>query len=105
MRVSGFHALATAFLVFCGAAGCGAPGRVRYEESLARTPEPAIHAVHSERLLELMRGLERLRDERLPQAMDVEAAETRRAEGIAEVAHAMMASARLIPSPPLTSRL
>lgn len=86
-----FVALAAARLL-----GCGAPAQVRYEESLERTPPPAAHAVHGERLDELMRGLERLRSERLPQAMDVREAGNRRADQIATVARAMAASAARI---------
>ena len=36
------------------------PARVQYERQLEETPGPATHAVHSARLEQLMRGLERL---------------------------------------------
>ena len=79
------------------ALACGGPAQLRYEEELARTPAPAAHAVHSERLAELMRGLERLRSERLPPAMDAEMEREARAQLVAGVAVAMAASAAGIP--------
>jgi cytochrome c556 len=76
--------------------GCGGPAQLRYEEDLERTPAPAAHGVHSERLAELMRGLERLSQERLPRAMDVSGERERRADEIASVARAMADSAQRI---------
>jgi len=79
------------------ALACGGPLQQRYEEELAETPAPAAHAVHGMRLAELMRGLERLRSERLPQAMDVETERESRAQLVSEVALAMADSAERIP--------
>jgi len=79
------------------ASACGLPAQLRYEERLDQTPVPARHAVHSERLQELMRGLERLSSERLPQAMNLEVARQRQAGEIAEVARAIAVTARQIP--------
>ena len=84
--------IATSLLV----GGCGAPAQVRYEETLERTPAPAAHAVHEERLLQLMRDLDRLRDERLPKAMDVEVEAQRQAREVERVARAMAESASRI---------
>ncbi|MDX1649494.1 MAG: hypothetical protein R3263_06540, partial [Myxococcota bacterium] len=67
----------------------------RYQEELARTPPAAEHAVHAERLADLMRGLARLTRERLPQALDVESARARRASGVREAAQAVAASEEL----------
>jgi len=52
-----------------------------------------------------MRGLERLRGERLPQNMELSVQEERRAEQIAEVARAMQASAARIPDAAAESAL
>jgi cytochrome c556 len=97
MRIRRIPGLGLALLA-CAALGCGAPRQLRYEEELERTPPAAAHAVHSQRLAELMRGLERLRGERLPQNMEVSVQEERRAEQIAEVARSMQASAARIPN-------
>ena len=80
-----------------GAPGCHGPAQIRYEEQLERTPAPAAHAVHSDRLAELMRALDRLRDERLPQAMEVGLERERRAEAVREVALGLARSAARIP--------
>jgi hypothetical protein len=79
------------------ALACGGPAQRRYEDELEATPAPAVHVVHGERLVELMRGLERLRRERLPKEMNVEAELEVRSERVAEVALALAASARRIP--------
>jgi hypothetical protein len=39
---------------------CSASPQWRYEEKLANTGEPALHAVHSDRLVELMAELDRI---------------------------------------------
>ena len=80
------------------AAGCGAPPSVRYAERLEGASGEAAHGVHSERLSELMRGLQRLQAERLPQAMDAEIEERRRAAEIADVARSMARSSEEIPA-------
>jgi hypothetical protein len=87
-----------ALLVASAAApGCRGPAQVRYEEALEQAPAPAAHAVHGERLVDVMRALERLRDERLPAAFDVEAERERRGRRVSEVALAMAAAAERIP--------
>lgn len=80
------------------AASCAPPAQLRYEESLERGPGPAAHAAQSQRLDELMRGLARLRDDRLPRNMDVRGEEERRAERISKVALAMARAADSIPA-------
>ncbi len=92
----GFASLAGAALLLGSAPGCRGPAQVRYEQQLERTPEPAAHAVHGERLAELMRALDRLRGERLPQAMEVGVERDRRAEAVREVALGMARSAARI---------
>ncbi len=99
MRASVPLAVGALVLVACTApalVACTAPAQVRYEEELARTARPAAHAVYSDRLAELMRGLERLSRERLPRAMDVRREEERRADEIASIASAMAVSAAQI---------
>jgi len=61
------------------------------------SPPEAVHGVHSERLVELMRGLDRLRNERLPTSMDVASMETLQAEEIERVSGSLAESARAIP--------
>lgn len=76
---------------------CAPPAAERYEEELARTAPAAEHAVHAARLAELMRGLDRLTAERLPQAMDVQTERARRAERVRAAAEAVADSAARIP--------
>ena len=84
-------------LAVIGLVACARPAQLRYEEELRRTPPPARHAVHGQRLAELMRGLERLAVERLPQALDPRETEERRSVEVAAVARAMATSADRIP--------
>jgi len=88
--------LEAALVLALAAAGCAPPARVRYEERLEEVAAPAEHAVHSERLQEIMRGLDRLSRERLPQAFDVEAERKRRVAAVVEHALAMAESASRI---------
>ncbi len=76
--------------------GCGRPAELRYEADLEKTPDSAVHAVHDVRLAEVMRGLETLRRERLPTAIDPEEAQARQAREVARVARAMADSASRI---------
>jgi cytochrome c556 len=96
MRLARAGLVATSLLL-ASALGCGAPAWVRYEEELERTPAPAEHAVHSDRLASLMRGLDRLHGERLPQAMDVGIERERRAEAVRAAALGIARSAARIP--------
>lgn len=80
------------------ALACARPARLRYEERLEETPPAAVHAIHAQRLAEVMRGMERLVQERLPRALDAEWERERRAREIAGVAAAIAASAREIPA-------
>jgi cytochrome c556 len=78
--------------------GCAVPAQLRYEREVEDTAPAALHGVHTQRLVELMRGLERLRNERLPTAMDVAGAETAREREIEQVSRSLAASARAIPA-------
>lgn len=75
------------------AAACRGPADVRYQEAVEEAPAPAVHAVHSERLQTVMRGLRRLRDERLPVTLDLAVERERRLRRVSEVAEAMAESA------------
>ena len=86
-----------ALALACLGPGCGGPAQLRYEQEAARAAPSAEHAVHSRRLAQVMRELDALRTERLPQAIDPRAEEARRAEEVAEVARAMAAAADRIP--------
>jgi len=88
--------LAASLVLALAAAGCAPPARIRYEERLEEVAAPAEHAVHSERLQEIMRGLDRLSRQRLPQSFDVEAERRRRAAEVVEHALAMAESASRI---------
>jgi cytochrome c556 len=66
---------------------------VRYREQLGHASPGARHALHAERLQQLMRSLDRLSRERLPQAMDLETERERRVRAISEVAGALAGSA------------
>lgn len=85
-------------MLLFGAAACGGPAQLRYEQRVEKTPAAAEHSVHSERLVELMRGLDRLRFERLPKAMDVEIERERQVREIEEVARSIARSAEQIPA-------
>ena len=84
-------------LVLLGAMGCAAPEQTRYEQELERVDAVAAHAVHNERLQQVMRRLGRLEAERLPQALDVSAARRRQVEAVVRISHAMAESAAQIP--------
>jgi cytochrome c556 len=91
------RSVACFLLIVAPLAGCSRPARLAYEEDLARTPAGASHGVHSERLLAVMRGLDRLTRERLPQDVDVESEREVRVEELVELARAIADSAEQIP--------
>jgi cytochrome c556 len=74
-------------------AACAPPAQIRYETRLEEVPAAATHAIHDERLEQLMRGLERLQGARLPQALDLAEQRERQVEELVEVAQAMAGSA------------
>jgi len=76
---------------------CRGPALWRYEDAVDRTPPAAAHAVHEERLAELMRSVDRLRVERLPQALDPRVEQARQAREVERIARAMAESAAEIP--------
>jgi hypothetical protein len=90
--------LPVAGLLTFGPWGCAPPAQIRYEDRLEDTTARAEHAVHSDRLEQVMGGLERLSDERLPKAMDLREERARRVKVVVKVARAMAKSARRIPA-------
>jgi cytochrome c556 len=79
-------------------AACGGPAQLRYEKQLEHAPAAAAHAVHEQRLGELMASLDELRNERLPKALDVEVEQERQTREVVRVARAMADSAARIPA-------
>jgi hypothetical protein len=75
---------------------CTRPIEDRYGRDLVIASPAAEHAVHRERLDWAMRKLGRLRDERLPKALDPELDRRRRIEAVVEIATAMAESAQRI---------
>ena len=76
---------------------CSKPLQVQYEQELERASASQRHAIHDERLQQLMRGLDRLSNERLPKSMDVESERRFRAGEVAAAARALSEAASLIP--------
>lgn len=98
MRTAGLRctALAGWLALALGASGCARPAQVEYERRLDATPPAARHAVYSDRIRELMDALDRLENERLPQAMDVSRERQRRIADVRRLALEMAASAAQI---------
>lgn len=84
-------------IMLAALSACIQPAQQRYEEVLLETPQPAQHAVHNERLRQIMRNLERLALDRLPQSMDLRVERQRRVEEVARIALGMAAAADRIP--------
>jgi len=82
------------------ALACWGPAQWRYEKALEQASEPAAHGVHDERLADLMRDLDRLRDQRLPKAFDLREQEALQLRELAGVAQAMAKSATKISAAP-----
>ncbi len=79
------------------ALACAEPPRERYAERLGESAPAARHAVHSDRLRAVMQRMERLSDERLPRALDVEATHEARIAELEEVARGIADSTERIP--------
>jgi cytochrome c556 len=76
---------------------CRPAPRETYELRLSHTPGPALHAVHSQRLKEVMAEMQYLLADRLPQELNADQRRTERARELAKVAGAMADDARRIP--------
>jgi len=79
-------------------AGCTLSPRQKYEQRLADTGAPALHAVHGDRLNDVMKELNSLTSEqmRLPQEMDGTAARQQQAREVSRVATKLAADAALL---------
>jgi cytochrome c556 len=79
-------------------AACTLSPRQKYEQRLADTGAPALHAVRSDRLSDVMRELNSLTSEqmRLPQEMDGTAARQQQAGEVAKVATKLAGDAALL---------
>jgi cytochrome c556 len=97
MRIPRPRARSSIALLLLLLSACGPASRIRYEERLAETPVPARHWLESERLSQVMRRLDRLASERLPQAFDVHIERERQVEEVVRIARSMAESAERIP--------
>lgn len=84
-------------IVWLLALACSRPAALRYEEQLDHAPESAAHAVHEQRLKELMESINQLRNQRLPRSLDIAIEKERQERAFSEVARAMADSAARIP--------
>jgi hypothetical protein len=76
---------------------CSAARSIPDEPSGPAAESATLHAVHSARLREIMRQLDRLTSDRLPQEMDVRPERDRRLSELAATADAMAGAAERIP--------
>jgi len=76
---------------------CIEPAKERYQLRVEATAKPLQHAVHSERLRQIMAELQRLSTDRLPQEMDMRSERRRQIDAVARVAAAMAETADAIP--------
>ena len=77
---------------------CAPPAQTRYEEQVRAASPGATHGVHAGRLAELMQGLDRLTNARLPKAMDAAQEREWRVREVEVVAGRIADSAAQIPS-------
>ncbi len=84
-------------LIGWSVAGCLDSPQSSYQRRLDDTGRPALHAIHKERLREIMADLSRLTFERMPQEMDARTIRDRDLRELVAVADAMAADARAIP--------
>ena len=64
--------LAFVGLIAAGMLACQDPLQVQYERELSRAEASQRHALHEQRIVEIMRGMERLSQEQLPKELDAE---------------------------------
>lgn len=76
---------------------CIQPPQGAYERKLANTGEPALHAVHDQRLRELMAGLSDTALERMPQELEPAAGSKAKSREIARIAESLAETSRQIP--------
>ncbi len=95
----------TLSLVICSAitlsivfvASCAPTARQRYNRQLAQTGKPAQHAIHSERLEEVMNELDELALARMPQELDPDTERARQSREITKLAAGLADAAQRIP--------
>ena len=93
----------TAALISMAGAGlallssCIQPSQRPYERKLANTGEPALHAVHDQRLRELMAGLSDMALDRMPQELEPGAASKAKRRDIARIADSLAVTSLRIP--------
>jgi len=75
-----------------GMAACAPSPRAQYQARVESTGRPALHAIHHERLAALMRDLDALAYERLPQNYDTEGVRRRLLDDVAAVSANLVAS-------------
>ena len=79
------------------ASSCIQPSQRPYEKKLANTGEPALHAVHDQRLRELMAGLGDMALDRMPQELEPGAAGPAKSRDIARIADSLAETSLQIP--------
>lgn len=85
--------IAGAALTLCSS--CMQPSQRSYERKLANTGKPALHAVHNQRLRELMADLSDMTLERMPQELEPDNTKSR---DIARTAESLAETSLQIPS-------
>lgn len=91
------HCFGAAGAICLVASGCAPEKQSSYESQLSDTGRPALHAVHEERLREIMADLSRLTFGHMPQEMNVNAQQERDAVRLATVADLLARDAKAIP--------
>ena len=79
------------------ASSCTQPSQRPYERKLASTGEPALHAVHDQRLRELMAGLNDMALDRMPQELEPGTADEATRRDIARIAESLAETSLQIP--------
>jgi cytochrome c556 len=79
------------------AISCATSERQRYRQEVATTSAPALHAVHSERLRQVMDDMDLITNEHLPQDFDASRTRDQRYRDVAKLADRLADTAREIP--------
>lgn len=80
------------------AASCSQTSQRHYETEVATAEKTSLHAVHDERLRQVMRRLQTLTADRLPQEMDVRMINRTEARELADIAGSLASSSDEIPA-------
>ncbi|MHC4609371.1 MAG: hypothetical protein ACYS7M_03380 [Planctomycetota bacterium] len=84
-------------LLLCTVPACGPTKRKDHYSLLLETGKPALHAVHSQRLTDVMHQLDALALERLPQELDAQGERERHMGEVQEIAASLEQTAEYIP--------